>query len=145
MQRGNVFTSVCQEFCSWGEVYTPKQTDTPRQTATCRWGKIMFYTCLQFYSGGWYPSMPCRLPGSQPGGAWGLEGSGQVHTQGKSWGVWLRGSPGPHPGESLGPYPGGSRSTLGGVSQHALRQTPQQMATAAGGTHSTGMHSCFFF
>ena len=31
-----------------------------------------------------------------------------------------------------------------GVSQHALRQTPPQlMATAAGGMHPTGMHSCF--
>ena len=32
----------------------------------------------------------------------------------------------------------------GGVSQHALRQTPlQQMATAVGGMHPTGMHSLF--
>ena len=32
----------------------------------------------------------------------------------------------------------------GGVSRHALRQTPppQQTATAAGSTHPTGMHSC---
>ena len=31
------------------------------------------------------------------------------------------------------------------VSQHALRQTPpQQTATAADGTHPTGMHSCSF-
>ena len=45
------------------------------------------------------------------------------------------GSPGPHPVGSLGPG-------LGDVSQHVLRQTPpQQMATAAGGTHPTGMHS----
>ena len=30
-----------------------------------------------------------------------------------------------------------------GVSQRALRQTPpQQTATAAGGAHPTGMHSC---
>ena len=39
------------------------------------------------------------------------------------------GSPGPHPG---------------GCIQHALRQAPpQQTATTAGGTHPTGMHSCF--
>ena len=62
----------------------------------------------------------------------------------------------------LGPHPGGSRSTprgcpdphpegcsgpgLGrglGVFQHALRQTPpRDTATAAGGIHPTGMHSC---
>ena len=32
------------------------------------------------------------------------------------------------------------------VSQHALRQTPSpgETATAADGTHPTGMHSCFF-
>ena len=39
----------------------------------------------------------------------------------------------------VGPHPGG----WGGVSQHVPRQTPQQTATAAGGTHPTGMHSCF--
>ena len=41
---------------------------------------------------------------------------------------------------------GVSRPTPEGVlSQHALRQTlppPNQTATAAGGTHPTGMHSC---
>ena len=47
-----------------------------------------------------------------------------------------RRSPGPHPGGSPGPHPGGV------VSQHALRQTPQQTATAVGGTYPTGMHSC---
>ena len=45
-----------------------------------------------------------------------------------------RGSPGPHPG-------GLQAHTQGGVSQHALRQTPS-MGTAAGSTHPTGMHSC---
>ena len=43
------------------------------------------------------------------------------------------------------PTPGGCPGP-GGVSQHALRQTPpKQMATAAGSMHPTGMHSCFFF
>ena len=50
--------------------------------------------------------------------------------RGLAWGGGLQahtwGSPDPH---------------LGGVSQHALRQTPPT-ATAAGGTHPTGMHSC---
>ena len=31
---------------------------------------------------------------------WGL----QAHTQGEGWGVWLGGSPGPHPGGSPGPH-----------------------------------------
>ena len=46
----------------------------------------------------------------------------------------------------LGPGPGGCPGPGLGVvcvSQHALRQTsPPQTATAAGGTHPTGMHSC---
>ena len=57
---------------------------------------------------------------------------------------------GPHPGGGWGvdrPTPKGcvSRPTPGGVSQHALRQTPppKQTATAAGGMHPTGMHSCY--
>ena len=41
------------------------------------------------------------------------------------------------------PRPGGCPGPGGGLSKHALRQTPpQQMATAADGTHSTGIHSC---
>ena len=37
----------------------------------------------------------------------------------------------------------GGVSRPGGVSQHALRQTPpEQTATAPGGTHPTRMHSC---
>ena len=43
----------------------------------------------------------------------------QAHTQG--------GSPGPHPG---------------GIPACTEAGTPQQMATASGGTHPTGMHSC---
>ena len=57
---------------------------------------------------------------------------------------------GPDPGGASRPTPGDmSRSTpkggvqaQKGVSQHALRHTPKQMATAAGGTHPTRMHSC---
>ena len=100
--------------------------------------------------------MPCRSPGPHPG----------EKLRGLAWG----GSPGPHPGGKLRsltwgasrPTPRGevqgsglgglqahtwgvSRHKLGGgVSQHALRQTPpQQTATAADGTHPTGTHSCF--
>ena len=42
-------------------------------------------------------------------------------------------------GGMSGPHLGGGCPGLGGVSQHALRQTPQQTATAA---DPTGMHSC---
>ena len=57
--------------------------------------------------------------------------------------VQWEGCPGPgQRGSAYGGCPGpGPR---GGVSQHALRQTPlQQTATAADGTHPTGMHSCY--
>ena len=47
-----------------------------------------------------------------------------------------RGSPGPHPGGSPGPHPGAVY-----LSMHWGRRPP--MATAAGSTHPTGMHSCW--
>ena len=98
--QGNLFISVCQEFCTGGVV---------SQQAL----QVVSQHALQV-SGGWYPSMPCRSPGPHPRGK----------LRGLTWG---EGSPGPHRG----------------VSQHALRQTPpQQTATAAGGMHPTGMHSC---
>ena len=59
------------------------------------------------------PTSKGELEGSDRGGV-------RAHTQGLS--------PGPHPG---------------GVSQHALRQTPQMMTTAVGSMHPNGMHSCF--
>ena len=66
--------------------------------------------------------IPACIAGFCPGGVPRPIPGGKL--RGLAWG----GSPGPHPG----------------VSQHALRQTlPQQTATAAGGTHPTGMHSCF--
>ena len=65
-----------------------------------------------------------------PGGSWSLRGAW-------SWGVPGPGGPGPMGGWSWGvPGPGGG-SAPGGC----LVETPQ-MATAAGGTHPTGMHSC---
>ena len=79
-----------------------------------------------------------------------VEGSGggdlQAHTQGGIQAHTGGGSPGPHPGRvGLQATPGGevSRPTPGGgsVSFHA-RINPPPMATAAGGTHPTGMHSC---
>ena len=53
------------------------------------------------------------------------------------------GSPGPHLGGLQAHIQGVSRPTLGGVIPGCTEaDTPQQMATAAGGTHPTGMHSC---
>ena len=118
--------------------------------------------------GGWYPSMHCRwypsMPCSRSRGAGILAclAGFLANTQGGSWGVYPGGSLGPHlggspgsdPGGCLqahtwgvspGPQLGGARSTPKGgcVPWHALRQTPST-ATAAGGTHPTGMHSCWF-
>ena len=119
----------------------------------CRW-----YPSMPCRSQEWYPSMPCRSPGPHPGGSLrGLaRGVSRPTPRGEVEGSGLRGSPGPHPGGNLrglalrgspGPHLGGvSRLTPSSVSQHALRQTPQPlqlMATGEGGTHPTGMHSCF--
>ena len=47
-------------------------------------------------------------------------------------------------GEVEGSGRGGvSRPTAGGGGGVSRPDTPQQMATAAGGTYPTGMHSCF--
>ena len=77
---------------------------------------------------------------SAPGGvcSWGVPGPGGCLVQ---RGAWSRGVPGP------GGVPGAGGCLVWGVeglvSQHALRQTPPgEMATAADGTHPTGMHSC---
>ena len=87
---------------------------------------------------------PGRVHG--PGG--GVPGPGGAWFQGMclvlggcawSWGCLV-------PGDVPGPGGGGCAWSQGGwglVSKHALRQTPlEEMATAADGTHPTGMHSC---
>ena len=64
-----------------------------------------------------------RPKGEVGGSGWGCPGLQLGGVQAHNWGV--------------------SRSRPRGVeSQHVLGQTPQQMTTAAGGTHPTGMHSC---
>ena len=101
------------------------------------WGKVMFLHVfvILFTGGRWYPSMHCRWYPSMP------------CSRSRGWypSMPCR-SPGPYPGGKLrGLARGVSRPTPRGVSQHALGQTPPHthMATAAGGTHPTGMHSCF--
>ena len=99
--------------------------------------------------GGWYPSMPCRFPGSHTGGKLrGLaRGDLQGHNQEGSWGVWPGGSPGPHGGGSPGPHGGGLQAHMGGGLQAHTRggypacteADPPPMAM-----HPTGMHSCSF-
>ena len=70
--QGNIFSSVCQEFC-------------PRGVGVWWWYPSMhcrWYPSMPCSRGGWYPSMPCRFPGPHPGGK--LRGL-------------ARGAPGPHP------------------------------------------------
>ena len=122
--------------------------------------RLCFYTCLSviLFTGegipacsmpcrGWYASMPCRSPGPHPRGKLrGLAGGGggiQAHSQGEVEGsglgglqVHTRGSPGPHQG-------GLQAHTQEDIQVCTEADTPQQMATAVGGTHPTGMHSCF--
>ena len=87
--------------------------------------------------------MPCRSPRgyvsqhalqvSRPTPKWELEGSG--------WGVSRPTPRGKVEGFGWGGLQ--AHTWAGGVSQHALRQTPpHRTATAAGGIHPTGMHSC---
>ena len=67
----------------------------------------------------WYPSMSCSRSG----------GGLQAHTQGGSWGVW--------------PVGGHQAHTQGRMCIPACTDAdPPPTATAAGGTHPTGMHSC---
>ena len=89
------------------------------------WGKVIFSVAcvnnsVQRGGGG----IPACLAGGIPACLAGLKEGG---------------SPGPNPGVLQ------AHTWRGvGVSQHALRQTPVQLtATAARGTHPTGMHSCY--
>ena len=91
--------------------------------------RLCFYTCLSVHRG-------CLGPGPEGGGR-GVWPGGFLGPDLGEVGGLAGGCPGPGPGGCPGPGPGG-------VSQHALRQTlpPKQTATAADGTHPTGMHSC---
>ena len=115
--------------------------------------RLCFYTCLSFCSrgggGGGEGGIPACLAGLQAHtqvGGWrvwpgGGVGGLKAHTQGVGWGVWPRGrgSPGPHPG-------GVSRPTLGGgVSQHALRQTPQSADGYCCGRYASYWNAFLFY
>ena len=92
--------------------------------------------------------MPCRSPGPHPRGKLrGLAGGGVSRPRGKLRGLAWEGVSRPTPR-------GVSRPTSRwGVQAHTWgdgwgnptctkADPPQQMATAVGGTHPTGMHSC---
>ena len=118
--QGNIFRSMCQEFCPRGGGWYPSMP--------CK------------YPGGSYPSMPCRSPGLNPRGklrglAWG-GGSPGPHPWGKLRGracgglhthTW--GSPGPHlAGVSRATPRGGiSRPTPGYPSMHWGRPPNRQL------------------
>ena len=95
-------------------------------------------------------------PGSHLGGKLrGLAGGVSRPTPGRKLRGLAGGSPGPHPGGRLGglagevprPTPRGVGgmvwATPVGIPAYTEAEPPlQQMATAAGGTHPTAMHSC---
>ena len=164
--QGNLFRSVCQEFCSRGSGRVSRPTPGGGRLGGSGWGEVS------------RPTPRGELGSLARGGL-------QAHTQGEGWRVWPGGlqahtwggwgggvwwgvsrptpgggcrlgclagrSPGPHSGGRLGGLAGGlqahtwgggvgrlgicpvglqdhtqgvSRPTPGGVSQHALRQTP---------------------
>ena len=117
------------------------------------WGKVIFSgVCVKnsVHRSGVVSQHALQVSRPIPSGE--VEGSGP------------RGSPGPHPGGSWGVRPGGSPGPhLGGVSRPTPRgfpgthpvgggipacteadTPPQQMATAVGSTHPSGMHSCSY-
>ena len=101
--QGNIFRSVCQEFCSQGGVWPGGlQADTQ--------------------GGGWgsgWGGLQARTQGGRLGGL-------QAHTQGGGWGVWPRGSPGTE-GRLGGLARGspGAEGRLGGLARGVSRPTPR--------------------
>ena len=128
--------------------------------SVCPQGGVVSQHALQV-SGGCIPACLAGFQTHTQGGAWGIwpGGSPDLHLGGLQ--ATPRGSPGPHPGGSPGPHLGRSPGPhLGGVSRptpggclqahtrgvyasmHWGRPPPRLMASAAGGVHPTGMHSC---
>ena len=89
--QGNIFRSVCQEFCSLGG----EGAGVVSQYAL----QVVSQHGLQVSSGSGYASMHCRSLGPHPGGKFrGLAWGGlQAHTQGGKLRGLVWGSPGPHP------------------------------------------------
>ena len=114
--QSNIFRSVCQEFCSWG-----------------RW-RVVFQHALQVVSQ--HALQVSREGVFRPTARGEVEGSGQ------------RGSPGPYPGGLQAHTQGGLHAHTGGgggvhIPACTEADTPPWTATATGGTHPTGMHSCY--
>ena len=85
--------------------------------------------------------MPCSSQGGvgSPACLAGL----QDHTQRELEGSRQGGSPGPHPGGKLRDLAGGSPDPHWGcIPACTEADHPPVMATTAGGTHPTGIHSC---
>ena len=74
------FSQVCvKNSVPGGEGVHPQADRHPEADSHPQVGQDYVLHASAILFRGWYPSMPCRLPGPWPGGA---------------WGVW----PGPHPG-----------------------------------------------
>ena len=105
------------------------------QVCVCPQGGVSYHALqvvsqhvLQQFSGGWYPSMPCRFPGPHPRGKFG-------------W-IWLLGSPGPQGGKLRGIW---SRPTpRGEVEGIWSRPTPKGKLRGIwpGGAFSRGRGAC---
>ena len=99
--------------------------------------RLCFYMCPSVHGGGGQHGIAACLAGGIPACLAGLWGGVSQHA--------LQVSRPTPKGELEGSGQGRvSRPTPGGVSKHALRQTPPAHLTAiaAGGKHPTGMHSC---
>ena len=115
--------------------------------------RLFLHVSVILFTGGWYPSMPCRSPGPHPGGKlrglpWGggsrptprgeVEGSGlgglQAHTQGG--GVFSRPTPGGYPSMHWGRHPPPTHSSC--CRQYASYWNAfllRLIFTGAGGVH----------
>ena len=126
---------ICPISCVWCRFRNAKTFDSRHCTQFTwtknmnyyHWGKVMFlHVSVILYTGGCVVSQHAlhvvfqhtlQQVSRRDFGIPACLAGFKAHTQGGSWGVWLAGSPGPHPVVSR-PTP------RGGVSQHALRQTP---------------------
>ena len=137
--------SLTQDVADSNNLYRPQRS----------WGKVMFlHVSLILFTGGWgvggwIPSMHCRVVSQHALQFSRFHTQGKVvlaaglaclqaHTQeGKLRGILLGASPGPHQeGVSTGGF------FLGGSPGPHCTEADPPTATAAGGTHPTGMHSC---